>query len=82
MATPKKITKLKGFEIIAITSGPCHSLALSRDGFLFTWGRGDYGALGHHVQRDELRPYPVEQFLFKNRINTKNPIVIINYNIM
>ncbi|XP_057856475.2 RCC1 domain-containing protein RUG3, mitochondrial [Cryptomeria japonica] len=44
---PRPIRSLEGVRIIQIASGGYHSLALTDDGKVFTWGHGGHGELGH-----------------------------------
>lgn len=44
---PTLIASLSGKNIVAISCGSSHSAAISAEGELFTWGRGNYGRLGH-----------------------------------
>nr|KAF6392182.1 HECT and RLD domain containing E3 ubiquitin protein ligase family member 6 [Pipistrellus kuhlii] len=44
--TPKKIKTLSGIEIIQVSCGDYHSLALSKDGRMFSWGKNSHGQLG------------------------------------
>jgi len=38
---------LRGYRVVAAAAGMHHSMVLSADGSLFTWGSGSYGQLGH-----------------------------------
>uniref|UniRef100_A0A2K5S1T3 HECT and RLD domain containing E3 ubiquitin protein ligase family member 6 n=1 Tax=Cebus imitator TaxID=2715852 RepID=A0A2K5S1T3_CEBIM len=44
--TPKKITALTGIKIIQVSCGHYHSLALSKDSQVFSWGKNSHGQLG------------------------------------
>lgn len=44
--TPKKIKTLNGVRIIQVSCGDYHSLALSEDGQVFSWGKNSQGQLG------------------------------------
>lgn len=48
--------------IAAIAAGTAHVLAVDTEGWLWSWGCGNYGVLGHKVQQDEMRPRRVESF--------------------
>jgi alpha-tubulin suppressor-like RCC1 family protein len=48
--------------IRAIAAGTAHVLAADSEGWLWSWGCGNYGVLGHKVQQDEMRPRRVEAF--------------------
>ncbi|XP_027453202.1 probable E3 ubiquitin-protein ligase HERC6 isoform X1 [Zalophus californianus] len=43
---PRKIKTLTGIKIIQVSCGHYHSLALSEDGQLFSWGSNSHGQLG------------------------------------
>ncbi|XP_012287916.1 E3 ubiquitin-protein ligase HERC2 [Orussus abietinus] len=53
---PKLIEDLLGTEIVDIACGGHHSAAISSAGWLYTWGKGRYGRLGHGDSDDQLRP--------------------------
>ena len=57
--TPKLITQLTGKEIIAISCGSTYSAAVSASGELYTWGRGNYGRLGHGNSDDQSTPIAI-----------------------
>ncbi|GAX82152.1 hypothetical protein CEUSTIGMA_g9580.t1 [Chlamydomonas eustigma] len=44
---PRLVKQLKGVNVVAVTAGVSHSLALSAQGDVFSWGQSDCGALGH-----------------------------------
>ncbi|MQL78820.1 hypothetical protein Taro_011268 [Colocasia esculenta] len=46
-------------KVMAVTAGEAHTLALTGDGSVFSWGRGTFGRLGTGKEGDELRPVPV-----------------------
>ena len=39
--------KQAGKQVVQIACGSTYSAAVTADGELFTWGRGNYGRLGH-----------------------------------
>ncbi|KAK8928396.1 Ultraviolet-B receptor UVR8 [Platanthera zijinensis] len=43
---PQKVQLLAGEDIIQVSCGGTHSVALTRDGRMFSFGRGDHGRLG------------------------------------
>ncbi|XP_050303138.1 E3 ubiquitin-protein ligase HERC2 [Anthonomus grandis grandis] len=53
---PTPIEALFGKEIVSIECGAAYSAAISSAGFLYTWGRGNYGPLGHGSFEDVLTP--------------------------
>ena len=44
---PAPVSGLSGKNIVTISCGSSHSAAISAEGDLYTWGRGNYGQLGH-----------------------------------
>lgn len=46
-ALPQRVLALAGVRIIAVAVSPSHSLAVSADGVLFSFGSGESGQLGH-----------------------------------
>ena len=58
---PKKIEAFVGQRVVAVSAGALHSLALTADGAVFTWGVGEGGCLGHGEDlSDQLLPKKVE----------------------
>ncbi|GAB7361247.1 hypothetical protein MBLNU230_g1308t1 [Neophaeotheca triangularis] len=49
---PHEITTLRGFEIASVACGDNHSLALDKDGRIFTWGDNIAGQLGFDYNPD------------------------------
>ncbi|KAK2661260.1 hypothetical protein Ddye_007793 [Dipteronia dyeriana] len=47
-------------KIVAIAAGEAHTLALSGDGSVYSWGRGMFGRLGTGSESDELFPVRVK----------------------
>ncbi|KAL6006111.1 hypothetical protein ACLOJK_040157 [Asimina triloba] len=43
-------------KIVAIAAGETHTLALTGDGSVYSWGRGAFGRLGTGKESDELAP--------------------------
>ena len=41
---------------MSASTGVDHSAAVTRDGKLFTWGKGNYGRLGHDNTDDQEMP--------------------------
>ncbi|KAE8227251.1 hypothetical protein CF319_g267 [Tilletia indica] len=61
--------RVQGFDdrhIQDISSGPQHSIALSKDGYCYCWGFGGYGRLGLYSADDQLTPQLVGQFARDN----------------
>ena len=57
---PKKIEALAGQRVLAVSAGGAHSLALTADGAVRSWGYGFYGKLGHGDQQNQQLPKKVE----------------------
>ncbi|XP_017887257.1 E3 ubiquitin-protein ligase HERC2 [Ceratina calcarata] len=57
---PKLIEELLGTEVVDIACGGHHSAAITSAGWLYTWGKGRYGRLGHGDSEDRLSPKLVE----------------------
>lgn len=57
---PKKIQALDSPVIVSIACGWDHSLAVSADGVLYTWGSGSNGKLGHGCETHVCLPKRVE----------------------
>ncbi|KAI9248082.1 regulator of chromosome condensation 1/beta-lactamase-inhibitor protein II [Sporodiniella umbellata] len=62
-STPLLFDALGKETIVDIATGTNHSLALSADGRVFTWGYGEQGQLGRRLSprypKDSLRPLPL-----------------------
>ncbi|THU62018.1 hypothetical protein C4D60_Mb01t00730 [Musa balbisiana] len=46
-------------KVVAVAAGEAHTLALTADGIVFSWGRGTFGRLGTGKDVDELFPVPI-----------------------
>jgi len=57
---PKKVEALAGQRVVAVAAGWSHSLAITADGALWSWGFGGRGRLGHGDEQDQLLPKKVE----------------------
>ena len=57
---PKNIQALAGQRVVAVSAGAFHSLALTADGAVWSWGNGVYGKLGHGDTQAQLLPKKVE----------------------
>ena len=50
-----------GQRVVAVSAGTYHSLALTADGAVLTWGKGEHGCLGHGEDlSNQLLPKKVE----------------------
>jgi len=57
---PKEIETFAGQRAIALSAGTRHSLAITADGSVWSWGDGGFGKLGHGDQQTQLLPKKVE----------------------
>ncbi|XP_037554244.1 E3 ubiquitin-protein ligase HERC2 [Nematolebias whitei] len=48
--------KQNGKHVVHVACGSTYSAAITSDGELFTWGRGNYGRLGHGSSEDQTIP--------------------------
>ncbi|XP_024984406.1 ultraviolet-B receptor UVR8-like isoform X2 [Cynara cardunculus var. scolymus] len=58
-------------KVIAIAAGEAHTLALTGDGNVYSWGRGTFGRLGNGSERDQLFPVKIEFKLTDKRDRVK-----------
>ncbi|XRB24369.1 U-box domain-containing protein [Pseudoscourfieldia marina] len=49
-----------GIERASLACGDCHTVVVTSDGAVYTWGRGEYGQLGHGDASDQHTPTRVE----------------------
>lgn len=63
---PKAIASFSGETIVKVACGNNHTVAADKNGFVYTWGFGGYGRLGHREQKDEWAPRRVETFTKQN----------------
>ncbi|KAK8944779.1 Ultraviolet-B receptor UVR8 [Platanthera zijinensis] len=59
---PRSIASLSEKTIIKVACGTNHTVAADSNGFVYTWGFGGYGRLGHREPKDEWAPRLVEVF--------------------
>ena len=57
---PKKVEALAGQRVVAVSAGYSHSLALTADGGVWSWGDGGCGKLGHGDEQNQLLPTKIE----------------------
>ena len=58
---PKKVEAFAGRRVVATSAGVHHSLTVTADGAVFTWGEGRHGCLGHGEDlSNQLLPKKVE----------------------
>ena len=48
--------QLGGARVVMVAGGGLHSVAVSAEGDVFTWGGGNFGCLGHNDEQDRLAP--------------------------
>lgn len=58
---------VKGVIFSQVVAGPYHSLILSEDGIVYSFGNGNYGQLGHGSLQDHWVPTPIDPGHFKNQ---------------
>ena len=58
--TPKRVDALASVSVRALACGMRHTAALTSDGTVYTWGRGDDGELGHGNTSSQLVPKRVD----------------------
>ncbi|GFP95190.1 protein rcc2 homolog [Phtheirospermum japonicum] len=63
---PRAIASLSGETIVKVACGTNHSVAVDKNGHVYTWGYGGYGRLGHREQKDEFSPRIVDVFTRHN----------------
>lgn len=63
---PRAIAAFSGKKIVKVACGTNHTVAVDSSGFVYTWGFGGYGRLGHREQKDEWVPRLVEVFQKQN----------------
>lgn len=56
---PTLITALSSKQVVHIACGSTYSAAITASGDLYTWGRGNYGRLGHGGSEDHTVPNQV-----------------------
>ncbi|XP_036789587.1 probable E3 ubiquitin-protein ligase HERC3 isoform X1 [Oncorhynchus mykiss] len=59
---PAPVDCLNLKKTVAVSCGGEHTAVLTKGGFVFTFGSGRYGQLGHNSLRNELRPRLVAEF--------------------
>ncbi|XP_040378840.1 protein RCC2 homolog isoform X2 [Oryza brachyantha] len=71
---PRAIASLSGKTIVKVACGTNHTVAVDSSGYVYTWGFGGYGRLGHREQKDEWQPRLVEVFQ-KHNVLPPNAII-------
>eukprot|EP00164_Ancoracysta_twista_P000517 GFYU01000691.1.p1 GENE.GFYU01000691.1~~GFYU01000691.1.p1 ORF type:complete len:497 (+),score=83.72 GFYU01000691.1:141-1631(+) len=57
---PKRVEELLGKFIVQVACGATHTVALTDNGAVYTWGWGKYGQLGHGNRKDYFVPTPIK----------------------
>ncbi|XP_041049805.1 probable E3 ubiquitin-protein ligase HERC4 isoform X2 [Carcharodon carcharias] len=65
---PNYVKLLECKKTIHISCGEEHTVVLTKDGLVFTFGAGSYGQLGHNSREDEIKPRLVG-YLFGNKVS-------------
>lgn len=71
---PKAIALLADQTIVKVACGTNHTVAVDTNGYVYTWGFGGYGRLGHREQKDEWAPRRVDVFT-KHNVLPPNAVV-------
>lgn len=58
--TPKLIEKLQDLDVIKVRCGSQFSVALTKDGQVYSWGKGDNQRLGHGTEEHVRYPKLLE----------------------
>ncbi|KAL1138806.1 hypothetical protein AAG570_008868, partial [Ranatra chinensis] len=66
---PLKIESLAGLGVVKVECGSQFSVALTRSGSVYTWGKGDYHRLGHGTDDHVRRPRKVSALQGKKIIS-------------
>ncbi|KAL5999912.1 hypothetical protein ACLOJK_034589 [Asimina triloba] len=72
---PRAIASFSSKTIVKVACGANHTVAVDSNGFVYTWGFGGYGRLGHREQKDEWVPRLVEVF---QRQNVLPPTAVVS----
>lgn len=72
---PKAIASFSAETIVKVACGTNHTVAVDSNGYVYTWGFGGYGRLGHREQKDEWAPRRVDVF---TRHNVLPPDAIVS----
>jgi alpha-tubulin suppressor-like RCC1 family protein len=59
--TPHALLAMQGLRVVAVATGRYFSLVLSEASGVFSFGRGEYGQLGHGDLADWLTPQPITE---------------------
>lgn len=73
--SPKLVEKLQDLDIVKVCCGSQFSVALTKDGQVYTWGKGDNQRLGHGT--DEHVRYPKLLDSLQGQALTTGPLSIV-----
>ena len=59
---PKRVEAFAGQRVVAVSAGAAHSLGLTADGSVWSWGYGGEGRLGHGDEQNQLLPKKIQAF--------------------
>ena len=59
-AAPRRVARLRHARVLGIACGDFHTLALADDGYVYTWGAGAFGELGHGDPAHRSEPRRLE----------------------
>ena len=65
-SVPTPVPALEGIDVVQVSAGPTHVVAVDRVGRVYTWGGGVYGQLGHGDRRPSFHPKVVKALLGVN----------------
>ncbi|GLT71811.1 hypothetical protein SLA2020_438040, partial [Shorea laevis] len=71
---PRAIASLTGETVVKVACGANHTVAVDSNGYVYTWGFGGYGRLGHREQKDEWAPRRVDIFQ-KHNVLPQNSVI-------
>ncbi|KAL9267089.1 RCC2-like protein [Drosera capensis] len=72
---PKAIAFFAEETVVKVACGTNHTVAVDSNGYVYTWGFGGYGRLGHREQKDEWTPRRIDVF---QRHNVLPPNAIVS----
>jgi alpha-tubulin suppressor-like RCC1 family protein len=68
-AYPLSISALQGSKVIQVECGAYHTIVLTAEKEVFTWGKGAHGRLGHGSEDNEVLPRRVESLRKSNIVS-------------
>lgn len=72
--TPKLIEKLQDLDVVKVRCGSQFSVALTKDGQVYSWGKGDSQRLGHGTEEHVRYPKLLEGLQGECKVGTFNPL--------